>query len=61
VAVCALAMVVLHDDCRECLYRFLAGFLLIKWPTLFFLISKKDKSFAWFKKLLAEFDSLVSA
>jgi hypothetical protein len=50
VAVCALAMVMYHDGRRGCLYRFLAGFPLIKRPTLFSLINKNGKSFAWFQK-----------
>jgi hypothetical protein len=52
VAVCALAMVVLHDGRRGYLYRFLADFLLIKWPTLFSLINENGKSFALFQKKL---------
>jgi hypothetical protein len=48
VAVCALAMVVFHDGRRGRLYRFLAGFPLIKRPTLFSLINENGKSFALF-------------
>jgi hypothetical protein len=44
VTVRALAMVVLHDNREGCLYRLLAGFPLIKWPTLFSLINENDKS-----------------
>jgi hypothetical protein len=50
VVVCALATVVLHDSCRGCLYRVLAGFPLIKGPTLFSLTNENDKSCAWFQK-----------
>jgi hypothetical protein len=50
VAVCALTTVVFHDGRRWYLYRFLAGFLLIKRSTLFFLINKNGKSYALFKK-----------
>jgi hypothetical protein len=46
VAVCALAMVVFHGDRRGCSYRFLAGFPIIKRPTLFFLINEN-----YFKKI----------
>jgi hypothetical protein len=46
VAVCALATVVLYDGRRGCLYRFLAGFSLIKRRTLFSLINENGKSFA---------------
>jgi hypothetical protein len=50
VAVCALAMVVFHDGRQGRLYRFLAGFLLIKRPTLFSLINENGMSFALFQK-----------
>jgi hypothetical protein len=53
VARCALATVVFHDGRRGGLYRFLdrflAGFLIIKRPTLFSLINENGKSFASFK------------
>jgi hypothetical protein len=50
VAVCALAAVVLHHGYQGCLYRFLAGFPLIKRPTPFSLINENGKSFVWFLK-----------
>jgi hypothetical protein len=50
VAVCALAMVMFHEGHRGRLYRFLAGFLLIKRPTLFSLINENGTSFALFQK-----------
>jgi hypothetical protein len=44
VVVCALTMVMFHDGRQGWLYRFLASFLLINRPTLFFLINVNDKS-----------------
>jgi hypothetical protein len=41
VVVFALATVVFHDGYQGCLYQFLVGFPLSKWPSLFFFLIKK--------------------